>query len=103
MTYGPMRTASAICWGVASCRAGTCAPVTMPPWPTSWWQPAQWSANRRWPSLSDPLAGSTRGIAGPPYEPMYATRSAIWPLEYAGSERTGWSPIAASGMRPVDR
>ena len=36
ITYGPMRTASAICVGVALSSGGTRAPVTTPPSATIW-------------------------------------------------------------------
>ena len=61
--YGPIRTASAICRFVASASGGTRAPVTYPPAPTIWWQPAQWSAKSA-PTDSDvPAAGPRAGSA----------------------------------------
>ena len=41
MRYGPTRTASAIWRGVDLLSGGTRAPITIPPWATIWWQPAQ--------------------------------------------------------------
>src|SRR3954468_12785375 len=61
-----MRIASAISVGLACWSAGTRAPVTIPPCPTIWWQPAQLSVNSLKPSESEPFDGSARGIGGAP-------------------------------------
>src|SRR3954471_18762050 len=92
MRYGPVRIASATWVEVASHRGGAAAPVATPPAPLTAWQPAQLEANSSWPLLSDTPSGWTLGIGGPPNEPTYATRAAIWRSVYRGLERSGSSP-----------
>src|SRR5919197_6432638 len=92
MRYGPVRTASATCLGVASQSGGAAAPVAIPPAPVIAWQPAQLEVKSPWPLLSEPSAGFTRGTGGPPSEPTYASSALICPGEYRGVERSGSSP-----------
>ena len=54
ITYGPIRTASAIWRGVARSSGGAFAPGTTPPSATTWWQPAQCSVNSSRPSATLP-------------------------------------------------
>ena len=101
--YGPIRAASRICAGVALSRAGANAPGTMPPRAAAWWQPEQLSMKSDSPCASDVPASDTRGIGGPPNDPMYASSAAISPGVYAGFVRVGSSAGDCSGIRPVLR